>query len=282
MRFSHVCKFWRLVIYDIGRLFTCADWSEWPEWLLNDWCSRAHGPLNVVLGPNAVRRLKFSGPGTSRFMSVLERTKPRWEQLLVDLRELPTRMTGPPLYESPDPIIDAIDEFLFETELPVLQRLCVIGPGGDGDVLNIPTHHMPALRYLRMDNRIPRLSSPLPKLCDTAVRFPFRFDYSWSSWSTVLEGAPSLESMTLDCLHLHNLNLESRHTHITLAALQTLNMESVALITIKVFMKFVSIPNLKSFTLGSTGIWGEDLATICTTLVSPSQLSILATTSEHS
>lgn len=58
LRLSSVCSYWRSIVMEESRLFSFANWDDWPSWLLKDWCSRSHGhPLTIILSPSALRRL---------------------------------------------------------------------------------------------------------------------------------------------------------------------------------------------------------------------------------
>lgn len=251
---SHVSSVWRAVTASCTLLFVEADWDEWPDWLIELWCTRAKGgSLRVMLGWKAMIRLSDALDDERReedgdsdsFLATLDRTRSSWALLSAHCSNTCCSMDRKSHQRR--------DQFLLD-KIPQLEILSYSNCAYAIDQPVRITTPLPELRELEVAGIAssplacyPNLSVITVPLADLVFN-----DLSNLSWGAFLSELPP--SSTLKELRISDLWIDISdwppNIPISLPSIEILKIQSLNA-SLRLTSLFLSsrIPNLRSLTL---------------------------------
>lgn len=231
IKLSSVCNTWRCVILQQSALFTHADWSRWPTWLLKIWSSRAQSRLLTIEIGEYIEQKFEEAPGNQDFLTLLCETASKWRALRVAPLEV-GQWVVPPW------IVDCL------LALPLLSLQTLHFDVGSSLILHDKGVSIPNISAIFVRGLYLRPSHSLSQL--SALTITPRFGDAWSLWVGLLRLSSILAHLKI--ILNEELDVDTTGEYLALPALVSLTVVEGSPRTVRRFISIMdssSFPNLR-------------------------------------
>ena len=219
------CRHWREIATDIPKLwrYICAPWvapAQFNGHLERTIVGRARFERCLALAGNTDLELTVRGVKLSCWKPILENQETR-EWTRINVLTVPNTL---PL-------------------LPPAPNVFIHSPNALNSTFELPTTTLSSVQYLTCISCLPRLSMPIPRLCELNIWLSNK-QVTCPNLGALLTSFPTLNVLTLDCPDNFEFRLFMNRTVCSHQSLKSLGITTRSALYLAFELQFISLPSL--------------------------------------